>query len=284
MDRHSCGTSVYPLWRGAFRMIDIAVSLGFSLLASVLFMSLIFLIASDRKRFDLIDVAWGLAFISIAIVAYAGQATYVMTSVQTIVLILVVVWGLRLSIHIYRRWDHTKTEDKRYAKLRNTYASKPGGVALNIYLRVFLFQALLAVLICLPVITINLVEPQQPGVLTIIGGVVWLIGFYFEAVGDFQLSQFVAKSSKGRLMTEGLWKLTRHPNYFGEVVQWWGIFIMTAVTHYWWLALIGPIIITALILFVSGVPLTEKNLAGRKGWSEYVKRTSKFLPLPPKKG
>lgn len=266
-------------------MIDIAVSLGFSLLASVLFMSLIFLIASDRKRFDLIDVAWGLAFISIAIVAYAGQSSYEIFSVQTISLVLVVVWGLRLSIHIYRRWDRSKTEDKRYTKLQKSYATKPGGAAVNIYIRVYLLQALLAVLISLPIITINLVHPQQPGLLTLVGGIVWLIGFYFEAVGDFQLSRFIAKtSSKGGLMTEGLWKYTRHPNYFGEVVQWWGLFIITVATQYWWLALLSPIIITVLILFVSGVPLTEKNFAGRKGWNEYVKRTSKFLPLPPKKG
>lgn len=248
-------------------------------------MSLIFLIASDRKRFDLVDVAWGLAFISIAIVAYAGQVTHEIVSVQTIILVLVVIWGMRLSIHIYRRWERSKVQDKRYLNLQKDYAAKRGGVLPNMFFKVYVLQAVLAVLISLPVITVNLTGPVRPTALTLIGVLVWLAGFFFEAVGDFQLSRFSAKSSsKGELMTEGLWKYSRHPNYFGEVVQWWGIFIIAATTQYWWLAIVGPLVITTLILFVSGVPLTEKGSARRKGWDAYSKRTSKFLPLPPKKG
>lgn len=266
-------------------MTDLALAIGFCLLASVLFMSSIFFIARQRRRYDLIDVAWGLSFISIAVVAFAGQPTYELVSVQTIAITLVIIWGLRLSIHIYYRWSRAPEEDKRYVTQRKQYAKKPGGVALNMYFRVYVTQAVLAIVISLPVIVLNTYGSTDITWVSLVGIVVWLVGFIFETVGDFQLSRFVTKStSKDKLMTKGLWKYTRHPNYFGEVMQWWGVYLVALVPLYWWLGLLGPVTITILILFVSGVPLTEKHFAGRKGWDAYKKRTSIFLPLPPRKG
>lgn len=262
----------------------VLLNIGFSLLAAILFMTTIFVIAASRNRFDLIDVAWGLTFISIAFVVYSGQRQIEMMSAQTLAVALVVIWGMRLSVHIYSRWRRSEREDARYAKLRITYAKRPGGLNANMYFRVYLVQAVLAVVVSLPVIVLSSVAPQAIGWLAIVGLVIWLIGFYFEVVGDAQLARFMRQSKgKNKLITTGLWSYTRHPNYFGEAVQWWGIFIIAVATPYWWLALAGPIVITLLLLYVTGVPMMEKHLADRPGWGLYIKRTSKFLPLPPKK-
>lgn len=266
-------------------MNELLLNLGFSSIAVLLFMMTVFVIARTVNRYDLIDVAWGLAFIAVTAVSYANQRPVDISSIQTLVAVLVLIWGLRLAAHIYNRWDKSNHEDSRYEALRKSYTRKAGGVGVNMLLRVFLVQAMLVIFVALPVITVNSVPSQTIGLVSFIGALVWLIGFYFETVGDYQLAKHV-KNSKGKktLMTSGLWQYTRHPNYFGEVVQWWGIFIIVSTTQFWYIALIGPIVITALILFVSGVPLTEKRFADRPGWSEYAKRTSKFLPLPPKKG
>ncbi len=258
-------------------------ALYYSLLGSILFLSVVFGIAWYRSRFDLIDVAWGLAFIAIALISYTTHYTF-LYSLQTLVTALVVIWGFRLSLHIYARWDTSKAEDKRYKALRDQYKNKSGGLLANMYLRVFLVQAILVVVVSLPVIVVNASHYMKPSILTLIGLIIWVIGFYFEAVGDYQLKKHVANpKNKGKLMTSGLWRYTRHPNYFGELTQWWGIFIIALPFSYWWLGLVGPVVLTILLLFVSGVPLTEKHFKGRKGWDEYKHRTSPFLPLPPKK-
>jgi steroid 5-alpha reductase family enzyme len=147
-----------------------------------------------------------------------------------------------------------------------------------------LLQSLLAAVVSLPVLVVNATQPTPLTVLSFVGLIIWAVGFYFEAVGDYQLKQFISHpSNKGKLMTKGVWNYTRHPNYFGEIAQWWGIFVISlAVSGYWWLAIIGPLVITGLLVFVSGVPLTEKHFASKPGWEEYKRRTSKLLPLPPK--
>lgn len=255
----------------------------YPLAVAVAFMSCIFLIARSRGRYDLIDVAWGLTFIGIALVSYTAHMPGFFT-VQTLVTTLVFMWGMRLSFHIYMRWDRSRTEDKRYSEMRKRFDRLPGGVRWNMFVRVFLLQAVLALVVSLPVVTVNSAEPLLFNVGTLIGLMVWVIGFLFESLGDYQLRRHLSDpKSKGKLMTTGLWKFTRHPNYFGEFAQWWGIFIMAVPAGGWWISLVGPLVISILLLFVSGVPLTEKHFEGRKGWKEYKRRTSIFLPLPPKK-
>jgi steroid 5-alpha reductase family enzyme len=256
----------------------------YCLFASLLFLTMVFYAARSRDRYDVIDIAWGFAFIAIAAVAYMMQPSYQLWSVQTLVSVLVLIWGMRLSLHIYERWSRSDHEDKRYTQLRQQYKNKPGGVATNMYVRVFLVQAILAVCVSSSVIVVNMSPPASLSPLAGIGVIVWLIGFYFESVGDAQLRKFTRNHRhKGKLMTQGLWKYTRHPNYFGEVVQWWGIFVIALSAPYWQISIVGPIVITVLILFISGIPLTEKHFEGRSGWKAYKKRTSKFFPLPPKK-
>ncbi len=257
-----------------------------SLIASLVLLSVVFVWAKVRDRYDMIDVAWGLAFIVIAVNVFViGGYSWSQISVQLLLLLLVSVWGFRLALHIYQRWQRSTSEDRRYSDMRRAYAKKPGGVAFNMYARVYLVQALLAVVVSTPVIVAMASGVEIFTVWTWVGLAVWLVGFYFEAVGDWQLRNFIADPrNKGKLMTTGVWKYTRHPNYFGEMTQWWGIFVIAvgAAPSLWWMAAIGPLVITGLLLFVSGVPLTEKHFEGRPGWSEYKRRTSKLIPLPPK--
>lgn len=257
----------------------------FCVIAAIIFLSLIFVIAQSKNRYDLIDVAWGLTFIAIAGVGYLTQLNIEIFSVQSLVTLLVIIWGMRLSLHIYSRWSKSDKEDSRYTDMRRQYAKLGGGVAINMYARVFIVQALLAVVVSASVIIVNNSEPAAIGIFAAIGSVVWLIGFVFESVGDAQLKTHLSNpKNKGKLMTSGLWKYTRHPNYFGEAAQWWGIWLIALSVPFGYAGIIGPIVITVLLCFISGIPLTEKRFTGRPGWDTYKKRTSIFLPLPPKKG
>lgn len=261
-------------------MPSVLVSFVAALAAASIFMTGVFLWARARGRYDVIDIAWGVVFIVIAVTTYLlGDAG----AVQLLLLLLVIAWGLRLSLHISQRWRRSQAEDHRYQQLRRDYAKKRGGVAWNMYTKVFLVQAVLAVIVSTPVIIVMGSEPAGIGVWATIGLAVWLVGFYFEAVGDWQLRQFIADPAhKGKIMTSGLWKYTRHPNYFGEMTQWWGIFIIALSVPYGWAGFIGPLVITWLLVFISGVPLTERHFRGRPGWDEYVCRTSKLIPWPPR--
>ena len=251
-------------------------------LIAILFMSFVFLVSSLVKRTDIVDIAWGLVFIVIACACWLlnDYDVNIGWNVQTITLILVIIWGLRLAITLFIRVK-SRPEDKRYVELRKKWK---GSAALNTYVRIFVTQALLAVVISAAVI-IALTSPvQEPGIYTYIGAGVWLIGFMFEIVGDWQLKRFVSDSkNKGKVLNTGLWRYTRHPNYFGEATMWWGIFIIALSTYIGWLGIISPVIITFLLLFVSGVPMAEVALSKRKAWKSYKAQTSKFVPLPSRK-
>lgn len=251
--------------------------LGLILLSILVYVTLVFGIAWSKKRLDIVDIAWGGAFITAAIVSlFLGAAG----NLQTLTTSLVVVWGLRLGFYILKRVLASKIEDPRYTELRKDWKGSP---AANAYFRIFIVQGILAVIVSAGVIAINLSVASDVTMLALVGVVIWLFGFIFESVGDAQLGSHLANpSNRGKLMTTGLWRYTRHPNYFGEAVQWWGVFVIALSVPYGWLAIISPITITFLLLFVSGVPLTEKRFEGRPGWAEYKRRTSVFLPLPPK--
>jgi steroid 5-alpha reductase family enzyme len=237
-----------------------------------------FIVAQQRQRYDLADVMWGLLFVGIALAGLLTAREHDLRSY--IVAGLVTVWGLRLARHIYARYQHKTAEDRRYADMRAQYTSHPVALPLA---KIFISQGLLALVITLPV-TIALAAPSRGlDVLDVIGVMVWLVGFYFESVGDRQLRMFLAEpSNRGHLMTGGLWRYSRHPNYFGELTQWWGIGLLALLSPLGVFGLIGPIVITILIVFVSGVPLLERHYAGRTDWEQYKARTSMLLPLPPR--
>ncbi len=257
-----------------------AGSLAACLIAALVFMSLMFLMARRIKRYDLVDAAWGMAFIVVALTSYLiGTGGMLLWGVNALVTFLVIVWGGRLAQHILRRIVATNTEDARYVELRKTWK---GNVSRNIFFRIYMLQAVLALIISSSVIHINLSQDVDWSVYTTIGALVWLLGFIFESVSDCQLRQFVTNpKNKGLLMNRGLWKYSRHPNYFGELTQWWGIFIICLGVPYGLVGIVGPLLLGYLIIFVSGIPMNEKRFEGRSGWAEYKKRTSMLIPSLP---
>ncbi len=249
-------------------------------LAIILFcyMNFWFLVSLIKKRNDIADIAWGLGFVILSwlslFISKNGDFVSLMIN------FLITVWGLRLAAHIYKR-NRFKKEDYRYKKWRDEWGK---WFFLRSYFQVYILQGIFLFLIVLPALFTNLNPGGNFGFMAILGLIIWIIGFVFESVGDGQLAKFIKNpSNKGKIMQDGLWKYTRHPNYFGEVTQWWGIFVIALARPGGIVTIIGPLTITILILFVSGIPLLEKKYGGRKDFEEYKKKTSVFFPLPPKK-
>ena len=247
--------------------------------AMLVFFVLTFIIAQTQKNNGLIDITWGLTFLLSTVVAFViGKPQGLVPLVMSL---LVLIWGTRLSWHLIRR-NVGKPEDFRYANMRNSW--NPSTFYLRMFVQIYLLQLVLNFLINLTTITANLQDISSWSLLASIGVVIWLIGFYFEAVGDKQLKDFKAQpANKGKLIEQGLWRFTRHPNYFGEAAQWWGLYLMaiSGGRNYW--LILSPLLITFFLVYVSGVPMLEKKYAGRPDWEDYKRRTSKFVPWLPKK-
>jgi steroid 5-alpha reductase family enzyme len=236
-----------------------------------------FIAARIRGRNDIADVAWGLGFILVAGVSLVAAGVYPLRGL--LVSGLVLVWGVRLALHIHSR-NRGRGEDSRYRKWREEWGR---WFVLRSFLQVFMLQGILLLLVAMPIIFVNQAPAEPLGWLDLLGLAIWLYGFGFEAIGDWQLLQFTRNpANKGKLMTSGLWRYTRHPNYFGEVTLWWGIWLMVLTLSGGWLTVIGPLTITFLILKVSGIPMLEKPYEERADFQEYQRHTSAFFPLPPK--
>ena len=243
-----------------------------------LYMSAVFLLALARKNNGVVDIAWGLGFILAGAAVFAGFGNG--GARQWLALALVLAWGGRLAWHIFRR-NRGKEEDFRYAAWRRQWGKF---FIVRSYFQIFMLQGLLLLLVIAPVLLIVGQEQARLNLLDGMGVLAWLTGYLFETVGDRQLAAFIKEpANRGKLMTGGLWKYTRHPNYFGEAAMWWGMAVLALSAPDGWLGLVGPIIITCLLLFISGVPLLEKKYAGRPDWDEYKKRTPIFFPWFPKK-
>ncbi len=242
------------------------------------YMTAWFLVAQTLRRNDIADIAWGIGFIVIAIsVMIYGKSV---TPRGLLIMFLVIIWGVRLAYHVSVR-NCGKSEDSRYKKWRQSWGKH--GV-IRAYFQIFLLQGLLLVIISLPV-TIVIKSAEYPiGVLDAFGVCIWLLGFAFETVGDYQLLKYKRDpANKGKVMTQGLWKYTRHPNYFGEVVLWWGVYIIALSVPQGWITILGPMTITYLIIEVSGIPLLEEKYIDNPEFQIYKRRTSSFFPLPPRK-
>lgn len=249
--------------------------LGFILLIHAI---LWFALSLFKKRNDVADVAWGLGFV---VLAWASFCLSEISEIRKIIVcILVSVWGVRLAWHIHNR-NKDKPEDYRYKKWREEWGR---WFYWRSFVQVYLFQSALLFCVVTPVLAINLNEGEVLGWLDYCGVMVWVFGFYFEVVGDAQLANFVKNpQNKGRIIQSGLWAYTRHPNYFGEVTQWWGIWLMALSVDTGVFTVVGPLTITFLILKVSGIPLLEKKMSKNPEFLEYKKRTSAFFPLPKRK-
>ncbi len=243
-----------------------------------LYMSAVFLVALARRNNGVVDIAWGAGFILVSAVIFLnsghGRAR------GWLALALVLIWGGRLALHIYAR-NRGREEDFRYAAWRRAWGNN---FILRSFFQIFMLQGLLMLLVATPLLLIVGQEQPPLNLLDGLGAGIWLTGLLFETVGDRQLAAFIRNpANRGTLMTGGLWSVTRHPNYFGEAALWWGIGVIALSAPHGWLGLIGPLAITLLLLFVSGVPLLEKKYAGRPDWEEYKKRTSRFVPWFPRK-
>ncbi len=240
------------------------------------YMSLWFLISLFKKRNDVADVAWGLSFVLLAWTSFflsGGSGTR-----GALVGILVSAWGLRLAWHIHAR-NRGKAEDYRYLAWRRECGR---WFYVRSYAQVYVLQGALLFLVSLPVLIINRRASEMFGLRDGIGVCVWLFGFLFELMGDAELARFMKDPlNKGKLLQRGLRRYTRHPNYFGEVAQWWGIWLVALGVPGGWFGIIGPLTITLLILKVSGIPMLEKKMAENPDFAEYARRTSVFLPWFP---
>ncbi len=241
------------------------------------YMTAVFLVALFKKNNSIVDVAWGPGFILVSLVTLLLEPG--VYARQILVGGLVTAWGFRLAAHIYFR-NRGRGEDFRYANWRKEWGR---WFIPRTYLQVFLLQGIFMLMISSPILLVNRSMERGLTLLDVLGAAVWLVGFLFEAVGDFQLMRFKRKpESKGKIMTSGLWRYTRHPNYFGEAALWWGIWLVALSVDGGWAGIISPLSIGFLLLRVSGVTMLEKKYAGNEEFAAYARRTSAFFPMPPK--
>ncbi len=242
------------------------------------YMSAWFIAAILKRDNSLADIAWGLGFILVAFLSLLSRDG--LAARPLVASTMVLVWGLRLAFHIFVR-NRSKGEDSRYAAWRKAWGK---WVALRSYFQVFLLQGFFLLVVSYPVLLINARSGRNFGGLDLAGSLIWILGFIFESVGDAQLARFKKQpGNRGKIMTEGLWRYTRHPNYFGEALMWWGIFVIALSLRGGWTAVVSPVLITFLLLRVSGVTLLEKRYDKNPEFREYALRTSPFIPWFPKK-
>ena len=238
---------------------------------------ILWLVSLRIRDVSIVDIFWGLGVAGVVdIAALVGQSGGTRTSA---VLLLVNLWGLRLAAHI---WARHKGEDHRYAAMREKFGRKWWWLSL---IQVFLLQAILIWFVPAPLVAAVLYAHMPMGILDYAGIAVAAVALVFESLADFQLAAFRADPAcQGKVMDQGLWGWSRHPNYFGEALMWWGYFaIGFGASHQWWLVL-SPVLITFLLLQVSGVTLMEEKMDERRpGYADYRRRVSAFVPWPPRK-
>ena len=245
----------------------------------VIIMVATWLLSLAIKNASIVDIVWGLGFaITSWVLALAidGDSTR-----QILLAFMVGLWGVRLGSYLAKR-NLGHGEDWRYKAMRKKKGARFGLISL---VTVFGLQGALMFIVSLPVMFGNSDSTPGVGPIAVVGIMVWAVGFLFEAVGDWQLARFKRDSSNaGKVMQSGLWSLTRHPNYFGNALLWWGIGIVGAETGSGIIGFIGPVVMTFFLLKVSGVPMLERSLNKRReGYAEYAARTSMFIPRLPKK-
>ncbi len=228
---------------------------------------------------SIVDIAWGSGFVLVAWVSYwlsDGNSTR-----SLLLTVLTTIWGLRLAFYLAKR-NLGHGEDFRYQSMRRKHGDRFAIVSLY---TVFGLQGLLMFIVSLPVQLGQVREEPGFGIIGVLGVLVWGVGIYFEAVGDAQLARFKRNpANKGLIMDQGLWRLTRHPNYFGDSCVWWGLGLITAESSLGIYGLIGPVVMTFLLVKVSGAAMLDRAMLKRKpGYENYVATTSGFIPRRPRR-
>lgn len=261
-------------------MIEALLANGAILIGMAL---ILWVIAIQIDDVSFVDAFWGGAMALLALASWIRLDQP--GPLATMLMAMTVLWGLRLCLYLLLRWRR-EGEDKRYARMLAKDREK-GRFALAALIKVFLGQAVLLFIVCSPAQYGILVAGAHSPIsgLALVGGALWLIGIFFEWVGDWQLARFRRKRvNAGKVMDRGLWRYTRHPNYFGDACVWWGIWLAAASAGWWVAAItfIGPLFLTFTLLRWSGAALLERGMDKRRpGYADYRKRTSAFLPMPP---
>jgi steroid 5-alpha reductase family enzyme len=246
-------------------------------LASLLGLGLVgWLVSLKKHDVSIVDSLWSLMFLLVALVYFLASGSP--AGMALAVLVMTALWAVRLAAYItWRNWG--EGEDRRYQAIRAR--NQPGFEYKSLYL-VFWLQGAIAWVISLPLLA-AIFGATTWGPLAWLGLAVWAVGMFFEAVGDWQLARFKADpANRGKVLDSGLWRYTRHPNYFGNALIWWGFFLIAAAAGGWW-TIVSPLLMTLLLLKVSGVSLLEQDIGERRpGYREYVARTNAFIPGPPR--
>jgi len=265
----------------------------FSAVALFLYILIASIVGTVKKNNAIMDIFYGPGYFVVAITSFILDflLTGVFSLRKLIVTILVLLWAIRLSTYVYIR-NHGKPEDYRYAAMRKKWKEAGKSVFLKSFTKIYLFQGLVIFIVVFPVLWINASESPPITIsffdlaliTLVLGALIWIIGFYFESIGDYQLYKFLHTPNRTKkVLDEGLWKYTQHPNYFGEVTMWWGIFIIALAVPWGFITIFAPIYITVQIIKVSGVKLLNKHFEGDDEYADYKRRTSVFLPWFPKK-
>ena len=240
-------------------------------------MAVAWLLSLALRNVGIVDVFWGVA------IAGAGGTWLLLQPDRStrgeLALLLAVFWATRLALHILWR-NRGKPEDRRYRVIRAR--NEPNFAFKSLYL-VFLLQAVLAWLVAMPLLGTAWSDARPLGPVDLLGVVLWMAGFFLQSTADAQLARFQQRPDADRaVMNLGVWRYSRHPNYFGEFLMWWGIWVIAVAGGAWW-TFFGPVLISFFLLRVSGVALTEKDIASRRPeYQDYIRRTSAFVPLPPR--
>ena len=254
-----------------------AALIGLGTILTVL--TFVWVISVRLQDASVADTCWGLGFVLLAWLYCVLSPA--LTPRSWLVAALTTLWGTRLSAHIFRR-NHGKGEDPRYQAMRATHGRAFWWRSL---FTVFWLQGAILWFVALPVlVAVRAARPAGLTAVDALGVLVFAVGFGFEVVGDYQLERFRAVSSnRGRVLDRGLWRYTRHPNYFGDATMWWGMYAIAASTPYGWLTVLSPSLMTLLLMRVSGVTLLEDGLkASKPGYRAYIARTPAFFPWFPR--
>ncbi|MFC3298722.1 DUF1295 domain-containing protein [Arthrobacter agilis] len=263
-----------------FPLPSFLTGLGLSIIAVSVLMAVTFAVATAQKRHSVIDVAWGLGFVVVAVITFLASSGAGDGGRRVLVLVLVAAWGLRLAGFIGWR-SRGGEEDPRYAEM---LADPRGSAAVLALRRVYLPQAGVMLFVSLP-IQVAMFSTAPLGPLAWAGAVVWAVGLFFESVGDQQLASFKNDPARrGTVLDTGLWRYTRHPNYFGDAMVWTGLFLVAADSWPGVLTVLSPALMYWALANRTGKPLTERRMSDRPGYKEYIESTSGFFPLPPRAG
>lgn len=250
-----------------FQMIAAPLAISLTL------MTFVFFLAQLKRDNSIVDIAWGLGFIIIALFTFFTFGSFLER--QVLITLLTVLWGLRLSIYILIR-NKGRGEDYRYKEMRKSWGAS---ASLQAFFKVFMLQGLLMTVIAFPIITVNYSYALELTIFDYFGLGLWCFGFVMESIADYQKHVFKsAPANKGKVLTTGLWEYSRHPNYFGESMMWWGMYFIAVSTPLGPVTVVSPLLITFLLMYVSGVPLLEKRYKNNAEYQKYAKKTPKFVP------